>query len=163
MAVTRLVAHYEREIFFYVYKMTKNMEDAKDLTQEIFIKVFRKLPGFKGDSAFRTWLYRIATNHTLNFLERRPPAGSRDVLGTLPDPAPSSRVLLERSELARHLDRAIASLPKQQRAMVILRTHEGLTYAEIAEILGCSIGNCKATYHNAIKKLREILKHDALL
>ena len=162
-AVALLVDRYEREIYFYLYRMTRNVEDAKDLTQEVFIKVFRKMAGFRSDSSFRTWLYRIATNHALNFLKRRPPTGSNASLDTLSDPAPSVTSVLEKEEFSRHLHRAIDELPRRQKAVVILRVQEGLTYSEIAEVLECSIGNCKAAYHNAVKKLRERLKHEALL
>jgi len=162
-AMRHLMERYEREIFYYIYKMTGNVEDAKDLTQEVFIKVFRKISGFNGRSAFRTWLYRIATNHTLNFLKRRPPSGSKEPLTWLSDPSPSSLERLERSDLHQHVGSAIEKLPRQQKAIVTLRAREGLTYAEIATILGCSIGNCKAAYHNAIIKLREIFKNDLIM
>jgi RNA polymerase sigma-70 factor (ECF subfamily) len=162
-AIARLVRRYEREIFYFIYRMTWDVEDAKDLTQEVFIKVFRKIPGFRGDSSFRTWLYRIATNHALNFLSRRPPAGSDKPLLTLSDPAPSAPDTLVMEERNRHVSRAIDRLPRRQKTIVILRAYEGLSYQEIARVLGCSVGNCKATYHNAVIKLREILKHEAVL
>lgn len=157
------MGRYEREIFYYVYKMTGNVEDAKDLTQDIFIKVFRKISTFKGKSSFRTWVYRVATNHTLNFLSRRPPSGSDAFFSVLPDPSPSSPERIERDELRRHLHKAIEILPPRQKAIVTLRVREELPYAEIAEILDCSVGNCKATFHNAITKLREILKNESVL
>jgi len=162
-AMRHLMERYEREIFYYIYKMTGNVEDAKDMTQEVFIKVFKKISGFNGRSTFRTWLYRIATNHTLNFLNRRPPSGPEEPLTWLSDPSPSSLERLESSDLYQHVGSAIEKLPRQQKAIVTLRAREGMTYAEIANILGCSIGNCKAAYHNAIIKLREIFKNDLIM
>ena len=159
----QLMARYEKEIYFHVYRMTRNVEDAKDLVQEAFIKAFRKLGGFKGNSSFRTWLYRIATNHTLNFLSRRPPSGSSDSLSTLSDPSEPVPEALGRAELSRHVSMAVHRLPGRQKAIVLLKAYEGLTYPEIAQVLDCSVGNCKATYHNAIVKLREILKNGNIM
>jgi len=161
--ITRLVMRYEREIFYFIYRMTRNVEDAKDLTQEVFVKVFRKLGGFKRNSSFRTWLYRIATNHTLNFLGRRPPIGTENPLPFLSDPAPSVPETMERNERRGLVIKAVHDLPRRQKTIVILRAYEGLAYREIAEVLGCSVGNCKATYHNAVIKLREILKDELVL
>ena len=162
-AVGQLVSRYERQIFYYIYRMTGSREDAKDLTQEVFIKMLRGISGFNGKSTFRTWLYRIATNHTFNFLTRRPPRASAVFLEKLPDPAPSSRERMEIDDLYRSVWRAIRSLPERQRAIVTLRIQEGLTYAEIAKALDCSVGNCKAAYHHAVKKLREICRNEAIL
>ncbi len=159
----QLMARYEKEIYFHVFRMTRHVEDARDLAQEIFIKAFRKLDGFKGNSSFRTWLYRIATHHTLNFLSRRPPSGSSDPLPDLADPSRPAPETMDRAELSHHVSRAIDRLPGRQKAVVLLKAYEGLTYKEIAQVLECSIGNCKATYHNAIIKLREILKNETIL
>jgi len=162
-AITRLVMRYEREIFYFIYRMTRDVEDAKDLTQEVFIKVFRKLGGFRGNSSLRTWLYRIATNHTLNFLNRSPRTGTQTSLSALSDPSPSVPETMERNERRDLVIRAVHELPRRQKAIVILRAYEGLAYREIAEVLGCSVGNCKAAYHNAVIKLREILKNESVL
>jgi len=158
-----LVERYEKEIFYYIYKMTGNTADAKDLTQEVFIKVFRKISGFNGKSTFRTWLYRIATNQTLNFLNRRPPSGAEKPLEWFSDPSPTSLDRVEKADLHRFILNAIGNLPRQQKAIVTLRVQEGMTYSEIAEILGRSVGNCKAAYHNAIVKLRGMFKNEAIL
>ena len=127
-AIGSLVERYEREIFFFIYKMTGNMEDARDLTQDVFIKVFRKISGFNGRSTFRTWLYKVATHHTLNFLARRPPGGSEKALEGLPDPSPTSLERIVRADLRHHIRSAIQTLPRQQRAIVTLRALEGLRY-----------------------------------
>jgi len=161
-AISRLMNRYERSIFYYIYRMTGNMEDAKDLTQEVFIKVFRKISGFNGKSSFRTWLYRIATHQTINFLTRRSPS-SEIFLDHLPDLSPTSQDRVETDDLYQAVRKAIALLPERQRAIVTLRSQEGMTYSEIAKVLGCSIGNCKAAYHLGVKKLREIFKNANIL
>jgi len=160
VAMGALIDRYNREIFYFIYKMTRNVEDAKDLTQEVFIKVFRKLPGFRGKSSFRTWLYRVATNHTINFINRRPPAGYSDPLATLSDSGPLPSERLEKKDLKHCLDRAIDRLPKRQKAIVALRVQQMLSYREIAGILKCSVGNCKSAYHNAVINLREMIKDE---
>jgi len=163
VAMGALVDRYNKEIFYYIYKMTRNTEDAKDLTQEVFIRVFRKLSGFSGKSSFRTWLYRVAMNHTINFINRRPPAGYSDPLATLSDSGPLPSESLEKKDLKGYLDRAIDRLPKRQKAIVRLRVQQMLPYREIADILKCSVGNCKSAYHNAVINLREMIKDETSL
>ncbi len=162
-AVSHLIERYEREIFYYIYRMTGHTEDARDLTQEVFIKVFKGISGFNGKSSFRTWLYKIATNHTLNFLTRRLPSGSASLLKDLADPSPTSLAMVERADLQDLLLKAIENLPRQQKAIMTLRIQEEMTYAEIAVVMGCSVGNCKAAYHNAVAKLREIFNRETVL
>ncbi len=162
-AIGALIERYQREVFTFIYKMTGNIEESKDLTQEVFIKVFTKISGFNGQSTFRTWLYKIATNHTLNFLTRRPPRASDHPLDRLPDATPSSLEKIEKADLRAFVRQAVECLPERQRAIVTLRAFEEMRYAEIAEILGCSIGNCKSAYHNAMIKLREKVKHETSL
>jgi len=162
-AVGALVDQYDKEIFYFIYKMVRNVEDAKDLTQEVFIKVFRKLSGFNGQSSFRTWLYRVATNHTINFINRRPPSGYSEPLSMLSDSAPLPLESLEKKDLRYYLNRAIDKLPKRQKTIVLLRVQQMLSYKEIAEILKCSEGNCKSAYHNAVINLREMMKNETKL
>ena len=138
-------------------RLSGSQSDGEDLLQEIFVLVFRKLESFKGEAALGTWIYRLATNHCLDFLRSRD-ARMRQVTGTLGDedvtmPAPIRPLRADRIDL----ERAIARLPDGYRAAFVLHDVEGFEHREVAALLGIAEGTSKSQVHKARLKLREYL------
>lgn len=161
-AFDRLVERYRRPVYHLCYRYVLNHEDASDLAQDVFLRAYRGLAGFKGRSAFRTWLYRIAVNVSLNRVSATAPRLNRMVsldLVEQPDSsAESPGDALLREERAARVRRAIAQLPPKQRATVILRIYHELSHEEIARVLGTTVGACKANLFHALARLREGLR-----
>lgn len=161
-----LVIKYQGRIYNLVYKYVPNAETAKDLSQEIFIKAFRALPNFKRQSAFYSWLYRIATNLCIDFIRQQKrgqtlsfedlPAGSNDEV-VLNDVNPLPPDQLETQELGQIIGQAVQQLPPKQQHVFNLRYHDGLQLKEIAARLDRSEGTIKAHLHHAHKRLRTLL------
>ncbi|HWQ68665.1 MAG TPA: sigma-70 family RNA polymerase sigma factor [Patescibacteria group bacterium] len=160
-AFDELVRKRQREVYNLAYRMTRNAEDARDVSQEAFLQVYRNLSRFDRRSSLSTWLYRIVVNLCLNHLNR----GSRALYATVdqhPDPVDLSKgslARLEESEQADALTRAIETLPPQQRASLTLRVHHHLAHREIADILGVSEATAKVHYFHAVQALRRKLAH----
>jgi len=160
-AFNELVNLYKKKIFNLVLRMVRNKEDAMDLTQEVFVKVYHSLKDFRGQSSFSTWLHRIAVNLCLNFTQRDK-FRSFISLPDLVQPVISSSSPLkdfEKKELDKAIDRAVSNLPKKQRAVFVLRHYQELPHSEIAKVMDKSEGTIKANYFQAIKKLKKSLAH----
>ena len=154
-----LVERHRRQVYQVCYRFVNNHEDASDLAQDAFLRAYRALHTFKGNSAFSTWLYRVAINVCLNRVSAKQaptePLDQRehqDVRGELPD-----REVL-RQEQAATVRAAIARLPKKQRATMILRMYHELPHDEIAAILGSSVGAVKANFFHALANLKKLLE-----
>ncbi len=157
-AFDAIVERHRRSVYQICYRFVNNHEDASDLSQEVFVRAWRGLRTFKGQSALSTWLYRIAVNACLNRvsqrrLETEPLASDRFEDANVEDPT----VGLQRDERAAAVRRAIAALPDKQRATLILRTYHELSHHEIARILGSSEGAVKANFFHALGNLKKIL------
>lgn len=157
-AFDEIVRRHQRHVYQLCYRFVGNHEDASDLAQDVFVRAFKALKGFKGDSALATWLYRIGVNVCLN----------RKALKTLPiEPMPllepadtgleSADAAVARLERARQVRAAIAQLPRKQRATLILRAYHDLPHDEIAKILGSSVGAVKANFFHALANLKKVL------
>jgi RNA polymerase sigma factor (sigma-70 family) len=153
----KAILDYRERIFLVILRFVKNRDDAKDLTQDVFIRAYRSRDSFRGDSSIFTWLYRIAINLALNHKSRGHVMSSFDDAPEFPNNDDPSGSLLN-AELGRNIEAAVAALPTRQKAVFILRYHEEKSHAEIASILGITEGAVKANYHQAIKKLRRGLK-----
>jgi RNA polymerase sigma-70 factor (ECF subfamily) len=157
-AFDAIVARHQRMVYRVCYRFVGSHEDASDLAQDVFVRAYRGLRAFRGGSALSTWLYRIAVNTALNHVGSRPPAaGVLDAarqVDTVTSP-PDERIW-RRQEAAR-VRAAIAKLPDRQRATLILRVYHELTYAEIARVLGSSVGTAKANVFHALRKLKGLL------
>jgi RNA polymerase sigma-70 factor (ECF subfamily) len=165
-----LVARYRGRIYAMTYHMIQNETEAWDLAQEAFIKAWRALPGFKMDSAFYTWLYRITHNVVYDWLRKKKIQGEgefddsrtehRVAAGaeTVPrgDPAPDAA--LKNAELGTRIQQAIAKLSPEHKQVILLREVEGLAYEEIAATIPCSLGTVMSRLFYARKKLQELLK-----
>ena len=151
-----LVARYQRPIYRLCYRYVNNHDDANDLAQEAFLKAWRAISRFRGESAFSTWLYRIAVNACLNFRARRRPE-TRELDQTLVDPQPGAEWRMERQDDATQVRAAVSRLPDKQRATLILKLFHDLTHEEVAGILGSSVGTVKANLFHALANLRKRL------
>jgi RNA polymerase sigma-70 factor, ECF subfamily len=154
-----LVRKYQHRIAKLVSRYVSDRSEVEDVTQEAFIKAYRAIGGFRGDSAFYTWLYRIAINTAKNYLVsqgRRPPATDVDAqeaegiesAGSLRDTATPERHMLA-DEIARTVERVIAGLPEDLRTAITLREIDGLSYEEIATVMDCPIGTVRSRIFRA--------------
>lgn len=159
-----LVHTYQERIYSMVRKMVIDHDDADDVVQEVFIKVWRNLHKFQGGSQLYTWLYRIATNECLRFLEKKkkrfflPIGDANRELAAKIDQAPS----LDGDEIQRRLQKALLQLPDKQRLVFNLKYFEDLKYEAMAEITGTSVGSLKASYHLAVKKIEALLQLETI-
>jgi RNA polymerase sigma-70 factor (ECF subfamily) len=148
------------KLFSVACRMLGNASDAEDLLQEIFLSAHRKLDGFRGESALGTWLYRLATNHCLDYLRSRA-ARTNQLTDTLDDEPrlyeASSRGLAEQTVAKMDLERAMARLPEGCRAAFVLHDVQGLEHREVAEALGIAEGTSKSQVHKARLRLRAML------
>lgn len=161
-AFEELVVRYQERIYFFVRKMLIDHEDTNDVTQNVFIKAWRSMEGFRQDAKLSTWLYRIATNESLNFIEKRKRIAGiplEDVEYGLPGYLQED-VLYEGDEIQQKLQAAVAALPEKQKLVFILKYFEEKKYEEIAEITGTSEGALKASYHHAVTKIKQMLSGD---
>ena len=161
-----LVEKYKRKVFRLAYQVLRDQEEALDVAQEAFVKAYRALPAFKGDSAFYTWLFRITMNVALDRKRQRatrmkslgtddvtPEELERTAASTDPDPEDVATGAEQREHIRKGLD----SLSEHHRTIIILSDIEGLQYREIAEVLGIPMGTVMSRLHHARKRLREVL------
>lgn len=158
-AFDTIVERHRRRIYQLCYRFVGNHEDASDLAQEVFIRAYRGLAKFKGQSSVGTWLYRIGVNVCLNRVSLKAPRPESlegkalvDARAEHPDAA------LVRGERAAEVRAAIARLPRKQRATLILRVYHELPHDQIAGILGSSVGAVKANFFHALANLRKLLR-----
>ena len=158
-AFDRLVVRYQRDVYRLCYRYVNNHDDANDLAQEAFLKAWRAIARFRGESAFSTWLYRIAVNACLNFRAlRRPP--TQDLPEALADPLPGAAARMEKGDEARRVRAAVSRLPDRQRATLILKIYHELTHEEVAAILGSTVGTVKANLFHALGNLRRLMAEE---
>lgn len=155
---------HKRRVYSLCLRMTANTAAAEDLTQEAFLQLFRKIATFRGESAFSTWLHRMAVNVVLMQLRKKglPVVPLEDTIDT-EEEAPKKELGALDPSLAGSIDRlqllrAVEDLPPGYRSIFVLHDVEGYEHNEIAEIVGCSVGNSKSQLHKARLKLRELLK-----
>lgn len=156
-----LVRRYEDRLYATLLRLVGRAEDAHDLLQDAFLRAFKKLNTFHGDSSFYTWVYRIAVNLALSERRRRRPAPGRidDRAEPADDPLRADPTLpAERAELEATVQRALMALAPDHRAVVVLKDLDGLRYEDIAAILGIPVGTVRSRLHRARGELRESLK-----
>lgn len=160
LAFKAIVESYSERLYWHVRRLLCSHEDTNDLLQDIFIKIWTAMPSFRGDSQLYTWLYRIATNETLNKLRklRRENAISLDAVGEILATRVDEDPYFNGTALQRELHKAIQKLPEKQRLVFNLRYFDEMKYEDIAEITGTSTGALKASYHHAYNKIKEALE-----
>ncbi len=156
-AFTEVVERFSRQVFALCYRVLRDTEEAKDMVQEVFTRVYLKRESFKGRASVYTWIYRIALNLCFTHLKRRKAETIpiEDVAYRLAVDAdgPDSRL----EELRGIVGRMIEALPPRQRMVFVLRFYEKMSFKEIAEVMKTSVGSAKASYHFAIKHLRQLV------
>ena len=158
-AFSALVQKYQQRMYWHIRKMVIEHEDADDVLQEAFVKVYRNLDNFREASQLYTWIYRIATNEALTHLnkkKKRQALSYEDVNQELANNLVSSSYV-SGDEIQLKLQKALLTLPDKQRLVFNMKYFDDLKYDEIAEITGTSVGALKASYHLAVKKIEQYL------
>ena len=157
-----LVRAYQQKVYWLVRKMVIDHDDADDLTQEAFIKIHKAIDSFREDSQLYTWIYRIATNECLTFLNKKkrrfflPFEDVSKELSSKIDSAP----YLTGDDIQKKLQKALLTLPDKQRLVFNMKYYDDLTYEDISQITNTSVGALKASYHHAVKKIENYLTVD---
>jgi RNA polymerase sigma-70 factor (ECF subfamily) len=156
-----IVRKYQQQVYWVIRKMVCDHDEADDITQEVFIKVYSALRDFREEANLFTWLYRIATNHAINHIRKvkvRNTVSVEVVVEPIVSKEKRSDEVIDEEHRTKILEEAIEQLPPQQRAVFNMRYYDELPYDEIAEILGKSVGGIKANYFHAVKKIGEYVK-----
>jgi RNA polymerase sigma-70 factor (ECF subfamily) len=164
-----LILRWERPIYALAYRTIGREEDARDVCQETFLRAYRALPGFRGQAKFSSWLYRIALNLCRDWVrrERRTPVvqppedGDLMEMAAAAEPSESIEDLVARKDLARSVERAMALLPEEQRTAIVLKEYHGLTFQEIADLVGCPLSTVKTRLYQGLTVLRRELARGA--
>ncbi|MGY6741334.1 MAG: RNA polymerase sigma factor [Cecembia sp.] len=157
-----LIELYQRKVYALIRKMVIIHEDADDLTQITFIKAFKNIERFQGNSSLFTWLYRIATNESLNFLAKKKKRfflninDHEELMKGHIDSSP----LVDGEVIEKKLQKALLTLPDKQRLVFNLKYFEDLSYEEMSKITDTSVGSLKASYHHAVKKIENELRSE---
>mgnify|MGYP003291620591 CR=1 FL=1 len=158
-AFNEIVRAYSERLYWHVRSIVGSHDDTDDLLQDIFIKIWAALPSFRGEAQLFTWIWRIATNESLNFLKSRKKAATVSMDET-PESAsriPDEDARLDGDEAQRLLSVAVSKLPPVQRAVFSMRYYDEMKYEDISEVLGSSVSSLKASYHFAYEKVKDYL------
>jgi RNA polymerase sigma factor (sigma-70 family) len=161
-AYTAIIKKYQEKLYWHIRRMVVDHDDANDVLQNVFIRVWKGLENFREDSQLYTWLYRIATNESLTFIEQQK---KRSSVSLNDDEAGlSNKVRADQhfdfQKLEWKLQLAIQQLPEKQRVVFNLRYYDEMPYEEMSKVLETSEGALKASYHHAVKKIEDFLKND---
>ena len=157
-----LVVKYQQRLYWHIRRMVLDHDDANDILQNVFIKVWNNLDKFQQQSQLFTWLYRIATNESFTFLNQKKKKSfdSIDQINTELIAWLTADPYFDGDGIQHKLQAAIASLPEKQKEVFLLRYYDEMPYEEMSELLGTSVGALKASYHFAVKKIESFLKED---
>lgn len=157
-----MVSQYQERLYWHIRGIVKNHEDSDDVLQNVFIKVFRSIQSFKGESSLYTWLYRIATNESLTFIKKRAKQlkiTEVKLQEQLIDQLQSD-VYFSGDDIQYKLQKALNSLPEKQRLVFQMRYFQEIKYEDLSTILETSVGALKSSYHIAVKKITDYLKNN---
>ncbi|WP_291912861.1 sigma-70 family RNA polymerase sigma factor [Chitinophaga sp. CB10] len=158
---TLIIRKYQERLYWHVRRLVIDHDDANDVLQNVFIKVWKNLEGFREDAQLYTWLYKIATNESLTFLEqqkRKQSVSLTDVESGLSNKLKAD-AQFDANKLEWKLQRAILQLPEKQRIVFNLRYYDEMPYEQMSKVLDTSEGALKASYHHAVKKIEEYIKN----
>jgi RNA polymerase sigma factor (sigma-70 family) len=163
-AFNLLITKYQEKIYWHVRRLVIDHDDADDLVQEVFIKVWKNLAKFRSDSKLYTWIYRIATNECITFLNKKKQRNQTsldDVSAELSESLIASSYF-NGDKIQMKLQQALLTLPEKQRLIFNMKYYDELKYDEISEILGTSVGALKASFHIAVKKIEVFMLNDEI-
>lgn len=161
-AFRKLLQLYQKPLYHHIRGMVYNHDDANDVLQNTFLKVYANLHQFKGESKLYSWMYRIATNESISFMQQRAKKQgiSNEEVKEKALLKLESDVYFDGDEMQLKLQRAVASLPEKQQLVFKMKYFEALKYEDMSEILNTSVGALKASYHLAVKKIENLLNSD---
>ncbi len=162
----QLILRWERPIYALAYRVIGREEEARDVSQEAFLRAYRALPGFKGQAKFSSWLYRITLNLCRDWIrkQRRQPVSQLpedadiDEMAAATGPVESIEDLVARRELTAVVEEAMSHLPEEQRTAIILKEYHGMTFQEIADLQGCPLSTVKTRLYQGLSVLRRELE-----
>ncbi|TAE35442.1 MAG: RNA polymerase sigma factor [Sphingobacteriales bacterium] len=159
-AFNLLINKYQQKIYWQIRRIVINHDDADDVVQEVFIKIWKNLASFRQDAQLFTWLYRIATNESLTFIKKKQARNniSLDDLSLKMSESLNTDPYFTGNEIEKKLQQALLGLPEKQRLVFNMRYYDDLKFQEISDILGTSVGALKASYHLAAKKIEQFVK-----
>lgn len=161
-AFNLLISKYQEKIYWHVRRLVIDHDDADDLVQEVFIKVWKNLEKFRSDSKLYTWIYRIATNESITFLNKKKQQNNTpldEVVQELSESLVASSYF-NGDKIQMKLQQALLTLPEKQRLIFNMKYYDDLKYDEISEILGTSVGALKASFHIAVKKIEVFMLNE---
>ncbi len=161
----QLVLRWERPIYALAYRQLGREEDARDVCQETFLRAFRAIGGFRGQAKFSSWLYRIALNLCRDWMRRQrrtpvvqmPEDTDAIEIAMAREPVESAEDVVGRHDLTRLVEKAMAKLPEEQRTAIIMKEYHGLTFQEIADLVGCPLSTVKTRLYQGLAVLRREL------
>ena len=159
-AFQKLLRDYQRPLYHHIRNIVLNHDDADDVLQNTFIKVFQYVKDFKGDSKLFSWMYRIATNEAITFINQKAKRNgmtSEALQSKIVDNLKAD-VYFDGNDIQIKLQKAITQLPEKQQLVFKMKYFEELKYEDMSEILGTSVGALKASYHHAVKKIEDFMK-----
>lgn len=160
-AFSLLLDKYQQKIYWHVRRMVLNHDDADDLVQDVFVKVWKNLGNFRQDAQLYTWLYRIATNECISFLNKKKARNnvSIDEISEQLTDNLTEENYFSGDAIQKKLQQALLTLPEKQKLVFNMKYYDDMKFREISEVLGTSVGALKASYHLAVKKIEHYLTH----
>lgn len=158
-AFEKLLKNYQKPLYYHIRNIVLNHDDADDVLQNTFIKIFQYLKNFKGESKLFTWMYRIATNEAITFINQKAKKNNTtsEAYQTLAVNNLKADSYFDGNEIQIQLHKAVALLPEKQKLVFNMKYFQDMKYEEISEILGTSVGGLKASYHHAVKKIEDFM------
>src|ERR1700756_2850368 len=158
-AFNLLLKKYQQKLYWHIRRMVIDHDDADDLIQDTFVKVWKNLPGFRSDAQLYTWMYRIATNECITFLKKKKQKNNiplDDVSYELSDTLADS-AYFNGDQAQRKLQEALLTLPEKQKLVFNMKYYDDMKYEQMSDVLGTSVGALKASFHLAVKKIESYL------
>jgi len=163
-AFRQLVTQYKERLYWQIRNMVLNHDDADDVLQNTFIKVYRNIDSFRGNSKLHTWMYRIAANEAITFLNKKAKRNNISIENLKSEAVRKleTDVYFDGDAFQRHFQKAIATLPERQQLIFTMKYFSEHTFEELSEILETSVGGLKSSYHIAVKKITEFVKNNEI-